>query len=857
MSSSTFEGGLSKLESQSNIFSSSSHLMSLPICKFYHLNKTCRFGKHCRYSHSSDRPPSLKTESNHEELLNDQDFSVTGIKVSNPESEINNCLNENETSLSREPLDKKITEVSQPASEEEKKNIQENVPVSRLSNSKVSRKPLCHNFVSFGNCRYGNYCRFSHELPSYHDKRNYGSLQRHKKEYEIAPRFRQDKVQNVPESLNNEKVPDANEITANLREQGSQNPPQKTSSKNVRQQDENQKICPYFLSGRCWRGDRCRFKHLSDLKSSEPGFSTENNRYQRGVFRKDYNEKSKLHESTRNRREARNDNQQTSSNDKPQYETKRRVISRPLLKQIFTYSELEDVGLAKVREMEINTIRKRFPKDKISINDGIKWTARLSFSPTDPDWPFDVSVFELLFEVPEDYPKKLMTITLPVDQDLPETVRRYVEISIKEWLDDKKEQLSAAGKVELVFRPFLRWLDRNIEEITTEALQQLKKELLAKAAGFEFIPASRLKDRFRNKSESSEEHERTQAESEQRGGGSDNEDDSSEEEGDDSSNESSTDESSDGRPNVSLSLEPDKKGTEIALQHLQLRENASALLFETLKLILQCQRCKGHSELLVPQNKVMSLRCEKCNQNQFVNYRPALIHQFSSVVGYLDMDGCQAFDLIFQDCRLAVTCLGCSKQTRINGLVTGQMIDGWCQACNARFKLATESVKFSQFVPSGIDTTNKVVEVPSIKTKKPPKDPAIREGCPLPEFGTCKHYKHSYRWLRFPCCGKAYPCDICHDKKEDHEMILATRMICGHCCKEQNYSGSRPCIACKQHLTKIRSAHWEGGTGCRDKIAMSKNDQQKYKNMNKTQSNHKKKVETGASKKKTTKLRHV
>ncbi len=31
---------------------------------------------------------------------------------------------------------------------------------------------------------------------------------------------------------------------------------------------------------------------------------------------------------------------------------------------------------------------------------------------------------------------------------------------------------------------------------------------------------------------------------------------------------------------------------------------------------------------------------------------------------------------------------------------------------------------------------------------------ALRQGEPLPGLGTCKHYRHSYRWLRFPCCGE-------------------------------------------------------------------------------------------------------
>ena len=40
--------------------------------------------------------------------------------------------------------------------------------------------------------------------------------------------------------------------------------------------------------------------------------------------------------------------------------------------------------------------------------------------------------------------------------------------------------------------------------------------------------------------------------------------------------------------------------------------------------------------------------------------------------------------------------------------------------------------------------------------------------------------------FRFPCCGKCYPCDVCHDDNEgDHQMKYANRMICGFCCKEQ------------------------------------------------------------------------
>ncbi len=108
------------------------------------------------------------------------------------------------------------------------------------------------------------------------------------------------------------------------------------------------------------------------------------------------------------------------------------------------------------------------------------------------------------------------------------------------------------------------------------------------------------------------------------------------------------------------------------------------------------------------------------------------------------------------------------------------------------------------------------------KTRRP-REPGIQLGKPLPEFGTCEHYKKSHRWLRFPCCGKAYPCDTCHDTREDHPMELANRMICGYCSKEQGYTGSKPCILCGSDLAHVKSSsHWEGGQGCRNKTRMSR-----------------------------------
>ena len=52
-------------------------------------------------------------------------------------------------------------------------------------------------------------------------------------------------------------------------------------------------------------------------------------------------------------------------------------------------------------------------------------------------------------------------------------------------------------------------------------------------------------------------------------------------------------------------------------------------------------------------------------------------------------------------------------------------------------------------------------------------------------------FTHLYIY-RFPCCGKVYPCDVCHDTAEDHPMERANRMICGYCSREQVSS----CFVC-------------------------------------------------------------
>lgn len=177
---------------------------------------------------------------------------------------------------------------------------------------------------------------------------------------------------------------------------------------------------------------------------------------------------------------------------------------------------------------------------------------------------------------------------------------------------------------------------------------------MAKAAGFEFISAGELKDKYtgtgQESSESSSEEDEEEGEEED---DKENSDPDMVEEPKEVSSE---------KPGV---IDPAKRGTEIKLHHLQLLEGAATLRATKLHQIVQCERCKTRTELTLPPDQLNVIRCAKCNNEQFITYRPNLIHQFTSVLGYLDLKDCVAFDLVLSECVFQVGCLGCSKEMAV------------------------------------------------------------------------------------------------------------------------------------------------------------------------------------------------
>uniref|UniRef100_A0A8C5MAE1 Nucleoporin NUP42 n=1 Tax=Leptobrachium leishanense TaxID=445787 RepID=A0A8C5MAE1_9ANUR len=578
---------------------------------------------------------------------------------------------------------------------------------------------------------------------------------------------------------------------------------------NLERRYRPRRLCRYFASGYCSLESNCRFWH----PETHPPV---------------------------------NDNHFTHNKPVLKNTETRKPVSRPaVVPEEMKPTDVTPELANQLRQTEISQLLKRFPKDKVIIQereDGKVTYYRVSVEPTDPDWPFDLKEMEIMLEFPDNYPLQIFNVQIPEDQVLPSVMCRHVCEASQAWLDAKHATNQLIGKVEILFRPYLLWLDRNMERLFTEGARQLKRDLDAEKAGIEFVPYQQLQVAVQTKSSVAGNHDDGNEQQADLQEDEDSDDDSEswtscddDEEDDDDDDEEHTEED-DTQGGMRLveggTGEIRRKGTEIQFLGLHLAAGVATLQAHRITVSLQCIRCKETADLSMTEKQPCVAQCERCNSRISVTFHSTIMHQYASVLGYVDIQGALPRDLILQDSVFAIGCLGCSQEGPLQNLSYGITKDMNCLNCHCKLSVSTEATKFQK-----VERPRKIIGNRGLNygKKKAPRDPAIQPGKPLPDNGTCKHYKKSCRWLRFPCCGKTYPCDICHDEVEDHEMELAARMICGYCAKEQAYTNSKPCISCGNMLSKaFHSVHWEGGKGCRNRIKMSRKDKQKYANTSKT-----------------------
>ncbi|KTF94370.1 hypothetical protein cypCar_00037050, partial [Cyprinus carpio] len=212
------------------------------------------------------------------------------------------------------------------------------------------------------------------------------------------------------------------------------------------------------------------------------------------------------------------------------------------------------------------------------------------------DEPFDLNEVDVMVSFPDSYPQEVFTVDVPEDQELPSVMGRHVQKASEEWLKAKHATNQLMGRVELLFRPYLYWLDRSMEKLFTEGARQLKKDVDLERAGIQFVPYEQLKVTvFKNTSQKSDTPERVVSLTV--ASGEEAEEEELDEAGVEKEDEEEEDESAlgsdgkEGSQNVeNIKTRERRRGTEIKLLGLRLGEQIATVAAKQISVSLKCNR---------------------------------------------------------------------------------------------------------------------------------------------------------------------------------------------------------------------------------------------------------------------------
>ena len=286
-----------------------------------------------------------------------------------------------------------------------------------------------------------------------------------------------------------------------------------------------------------------------------------------------------------------------------------------------------------------------------------------------------------------------------------------------------------------------------------------------------------------------------------------------------------------------------------------------------IKLLIKCLKCQkvAFESFYMRLNKKDTIfyfgtTCPRCNNEIFSIFKSIFLHENNlSEAGIIYIIGGTVID--FLPSTFTLNCLKCNESKNVK-LRTGGLHfnDNKCRKCNLELNFFITGVTISLTYISNLDFLEKCQIINFQKFNFQIKDDVnldnyikrcdkvIQEGKPLPDNGICKHYKYSFRWFRFGCCNKLFPCDVCHDEDSNHKSEFAKTIVCGFCACEQSQN-NKVCQKCGKAFTRMDQGKkfWEGGKGMRNKALMSSKDSHKFKGIYKTIS--KKKVKKESEKK--------
>lgn len=222
---------------------------------------------------------------------------------------------------------------------------------------------------------------------------------------------------------------------------------------------------------------------------------------------------------------------------------------------------------------------------------------------------------------------------------------------------------------------------------------------------------------------------------------------------------------------------PAERGILLSFPGLELY-SIELLELVSLSITVRCDRCKDVTDVLRLRNNstgdntgMKDASCKKCANNLSAGFRMDLIHVNSSRAGYVDVDGCTVVDML--PSNFVPTCSSCSTPYPAPGVVAvrGDSAMAICRECHQKMTFKIPDIKFLRVSTTSVRATS------GPQRKKVKENLGIVAGQELPSRGRCKHYSKSYRWFRFSCCQRVFPCDRCHDESSDHPEEHANRSV--------------------------------------------------------------------------------
>eukprot|EP01130_Rhizamoeba_saxonica_P017888 TRINITY_DN879_c0_g2_i1.p1 TRINITY_DN879_c0_g2~~TRINITY_DN879_c0_g2_i1.p1 ORF type:complete len:542 (-),score=120.48 TRINITY_DN879_c0_g2_i1:132-1757(-) len=405
----------------------------------------------------------------------------------------------------------------------------------------------------------------------------------------------------------------------------------------------------------------------------------------------------------------------------------------------------------------------------------------------DEDFPYELEYLKLKYTVPSNYPNESCEIeVLNPPTEIPETLRASMEKKIS-------DRISRAYKRKPMIVGSSTWIKNQLESLMIN--QSITFMHQAENLGVRIRKPSEIVVRQTSVSSSEEEYE----ESSSSGNSSPEEDDQT----------------------INYPSSTAHRGTQLKCTSFE-TPGASLLECYCLKLLVKCSKCNEENRISINASQTNEGECSKCFLIHSVTFRPEILHQDSNILGYVDKENCSVVEAL--PSLYYLTCDNCLNKTQVKNISYDSVHHVNCETCFAKMEVNIERIEFSR-VKKGRNNINYAKN-----SRRRKKGPGFKRGEPLPRNGACKHYKKSKRYLRFPCCGRAFACDICHDEAEDHPFEWAKKMICGFCAGEQPFNSTKPCQYCKKDMVgAVKTSHWEGGSGCRDPVKMSRKDKRKYK----------------------------